>query len=94
MSTAVTGWASTRTARVHCRAAGTPDMGTDSPVIPAVPSGSATPAEAAPHRIAAPVETRAVPAVAIPAVIAAAEDELRLFESGRGRQTIQRQSVC
>jgi hypothetical protein len=48
-------------------------------MIPAVPSRAAAPAETAAEGIAAPVEARSTPAVVIPAIIAAAEEELDLL---------------
>lgn len=54
-----------------------------SAVIPAVPAGVAAPAQPAAEGIAAPVEAGAVPAVGIEAIVAAAENELGLFDVRR-----------
>ena len=52
-------------------------------VIPAAPAGGATPAEAATPGITAPVEAWTTPGAIVPAVIAAAVDELSLFDVAR-----------
>src|SRR5580704_4146209 len=50
---------------------------------PAVPADAAAPAEAAAIGVAAPIPARAPPAIVIPAVILAAENELRVFDLRR-----------
>ena len=47
---------------------------------PAVPTRAAAPTIAVPPRIAAPIPAGAGPAVVVPAIILAAEEELRLFD--------------
>lgn len=72
-------WTASPWAATHVRpAAGmTTDVGTA--MMPAVPSRTATPPEAAPVRITAPVKAGTMPAIVVPAVIAAAEEELDLL---------------
>src|SRR5262249_35916260 len=47
---------------------------------PAVPARGATPAEALPPTVSAPVPARAVPAVVVPAMTPAAPDELHIVD--------------
>ena len=49
-------------------------------VAPALPTFAAAPALAIVPSIAAPIETRALPAVVVPTIVLAAEKELRLFD--------------
>ena len=49
-------------------------------VAPAVPSVASAPAQAGAIGVSAPIPAGALPAVVVPAVVAAVEDELSLFE--------------
>jgi hypothetical protein len=57
---------------------------------PAVPTFGAAPAEPSTVRIAAPVEARALPAAGVEAEVAAAENELRLFDLRHMRERLAR----
>jgi hypothetical protein len=59
---------------------------------PAVPADAAAPAEAAAIGVAAPIPARAPPAIVIPAVILAAENELRVFDLRRICERLPRRS--
>jgi hypothetical protein len=64
--------------------------------VPAMPAGTTAPAEAAAPGVTAPIITRTLPAIVVPAIVAAAEEELGLFDLSRDssrREAVKRKRI-